>query len=164
MTTTIAELFQHNRWANLRLLDLCSGLDDQRLDATAPGTYGRVRDTLVHLLAAEERYLTLLTGQAPEKPLREGGGFPGFEELRERARRSGDELARVAARIEPTTALRGTRQGKPYTVQAVVPLIQAINHATEHRAHVVTILSQHGVEPPALDGWAYGREQGFMGA
>ena len=37
--------------------------------------------------------------------------------------------------------------------------LQAINHATEHRAHVATILSQHGVAPPELDGWTYDEEK-----
>jgi uncharacterized damage-inducible protein DinB len=40
----------------------------------------------------------------------------------------------------------------------MVPMIQAINHATEHRVHIAAILTQLGVEPPTLDGWQYGQE------
>lgn len=158
MATVLVELFNHNRWANLHLLDACAGLSDEQLDASTPGTYGRIRDTLVHLLAAEERYVTLLTGQPPERPLRESDGFPGLDELRARAHRSGEALIAAAARVRPTKVLRGTRGGQPYAIPVVVPLIQAINHATEHRAHVVTILSQQSIEPPILDGWTYGEE------
>lgn len=39
-------------------------------------------------------------------------------------------------------------------------LVQAINHATEHRAQIMTTLTQAGVEPPSLDGWTYGEEGG----
>ena len=41
--------------------------------------------------------------------------------------------------------LPGTFQGQPYVMPSVVPLMQAINHGTEHRAHVITTLSQQGV-------------------
>ena len=38
---------------------------------------------------------------------------------------------------------------------AMVLLIQAINHATEHRTHIKTILSQQGIQPPEVDSWTY---------
>jgi uncharacterized damage-inducible protein DinB len=95
----------------------------------------------------------------PEHPLRERAPFPGFKELRERAQRSGEALASPAARAQPTQVLRGVWDREPYAISASTILIQAINHATEHRAHVATILSQHGVVPPQLDGWTYGEEK-----
>jgi uncharacterized damage-inducible protein DinB len=55
MNLLLATLFRHNRWANLRLLDTCAGLSDAQWQAGVLGTYGSVRDTLVHLLAAEQR-------------------------------------------------------------------------------------------------------------
>lgn len=162
MDTTLVEMFRHNRWANLRLLDACEGLTDAALDAGATGTYGRARDTLVHLLAAEERYTVLLGGQQPERPLRESEGFPGFAELRARAERSGDALITIATQDPHDKILRGTRGGEAYEMRAVVPLVQAINHATEHRSQVMTILTQQGVEPPDLSGWAFGEGMGYL--
>lgn len=166
---TLTELFRHNLWANLRVLDACAGLNDEQLDATAPGTYGRVRDTLLHILACEEIYVNLLTGHEPVHTLSADSSFPSFDELRQRARRSGEKLVGIAAGIEPTQVLRGTWltkpnawQGKPFAIQAAIPLIQAINHGTEHRSHVATILSQSGIRPPWLDAWAYGVEHGFV--
>ena len=160
MATALAELYRHNLWANLRLLDACAVLGDEHLDASAPGTYGRVRDTLVHLFAAEERYVALLSGRRPERLLSERDPFPGFEELRARARRSGEALIEIAGRTRANRVLRGTWRDEPYAMPATVPLVQAINHATEHRAHVMTILSQRGVELPGIDGWAYGEATG----
>jgi uncharacterized damage-inducible protein DinB len=40
------------------------------------------------------------------------------------------------------------------SVPTAVILVQAINHATEHRSHVATILTQLGIQPPEMDGWA----------
>lgn len=43
-----------------------------------------------------------------------------------------------------------------------VVLVQAINHATEHRTQIFTILTQQGLEPPVLDGWTYGAANDFL--
>lgn len=162
MDQPLTELFRHNRWANLRLLDVCSHLGDGVLDAAAPGTYGRVRDTLVHIVAAEGRYVAGLTERPLENPLREDAPFPGFDELRARADRTGVQLTEIAERTPAAQLLRGSRRGQTYTIEAAVFLVQAVNHGTEHRAHVVSILSQQGVEPPQIDGWAYALEQGAV--
>jgi uncharacterized damage-inducible protein DinB len=158
VNTLLVEFFRHNLWSNLRLLDLCAGLGDEQLRAAAPGPYGTVQDTLVHLLAAEQRYVTLLTGAERESPLHESGGFPGVAALRDAARWSGEALIEAAGRARPSRILRGVRRGRPYALPVAVPLLQAINHATEHRTQVVGTLSPHGIEPPAIDGWAFERE------
>lgn len=54
MSAELTELFKHNLWGNLRLLDACEKLSDEQLDATSPGTYGSIRDTLVHIASGEE--------------------------------------------------------------------------------------------------------------
>ncbi len=161
MNAILSEIYRHNLWANLRLLDTCATLGNDDLDASAPGTYGRVRDTLVHLVGAEEGYAAALSGTPPENPLRGRSAFPSFAELREHAQRSGEALIAAAEQIAPGTVVRGTRRGQPYAIRAEALLIQAVNHATEHRAHVVSILSQRGVVVPDLDGWAYAEAVGL---
>ncbi len=158
MTSALSELFKHNLWANLRLLDVCAGLDEAGLAAGVPGTYGSLRDTFVHLVAAEGRYVALLSDRQPDQSFNERTGFPGWEALRERARHSGEALIAIAQDFDAARVLRGTRNGEAYELPAVVPMLQAINHATEHRTHIATILTQQGVEPPVLDGWHYNEE------
>jgi uncharacterized damage-inducible protein DinB len=41
-------------------------------------------------------------------------------------------------------------------------LTQAINHSTEHRAQIATILTQQGIEPPDMSGWAYMEAAGLF--
>lgn len=161
MKTTLVDLFTHNKWANLRLLDACAGLDETHLEATAPGTYGKVADTLLHLMAAEERYVILLTGRVPDDPIHERKGFPGLAVLREHAAQSGDALIGLAQDDPYEEILKGSYGGDTYEMRAVVPLVQAIHHASEHRGHVMTILGQLGMEQPDLSGWAYGTEMGY---
>ena len=35
-------------------------------------------------------------------------------------------------------------------------MVQIINHATEHREQICSMLTALGVTPPDLDGWDYG--------
>lgn len=155
MSALLAEFFRHNAWANQRLLDVCAGLTEQQLDATAPGTFGSIRDTLVHLIGAEKRYLAALTGVELERPLGGAIDFPGFAALREQSRRSGDDLIEVTRRTPSNRIVRGVRGGEPFAIPAAIFLIQAIDHATEHRTHIRTILTSLGIEPPNLDAWAF---------
>lgn len=156
MATPLATLFAHNTWANLRLLDRCQELEASALELSAPGTYGAVLPTLVHLVAAEERYLARFRGEDRAAPRPEDQQpLPTLAELRERAIQAGEGLQAEAAASGAGRAVLGTWAGKPMAHRAEVLLIQAINHSTEHRGHVVSILNQNGIETPGLDGWAY---------
>ena len=153
----IVAYFRHNTWANLKLLDACEGLSDEQLDLTAPGTFGTIRETLLHIVLNEQNYLSLLTAQAPENPLHRGQ-WPGIADLKERAGTLGAALAAQSARVQLTTVLRPTFQGQEVDLPAYIVLLQAINHGAEHRTHITTIMSHHGLEAPALDAWAFNDE------
>jgi len=153
MTTGLADFFKYNRWANLTLLDLCAELSDEQLDATTPGTYGSIRDTLWHILSCEEGYVRHFTGTTPLPPLKEMAEFPGFAELRRRAERSGSELITIAEQRDLSETF--WLDGGAYESPAIIVLIQAINHGVDHRSQIATILSLQGIEPPDLAGWGY---------
>ena len=155
--TALTMLLQHNLWANQRLIDLCAGLTDEQFDAGAPGTYGTVRDTLAHIVGAECRYAAALAGAALPDLLAPGDAFTGFDTLRDLARWSGETLIGAASEVDRAghTSVDGLWHDEPFDLPAVHFVIQAINHATEHRAQIKMILTQQGIEPPELDGWEY---------
>ncbi len=155
MPTPLAEMFQHNLWANLRLLDVCASLTDDQLSLTLPGTYGTIRDTLLHIARGEEAYVFRLIGQRPEPSLRDITEFPGFALLRERLQASGDQLIAIAGQFDPGQNIPIPFDEVIHSVPATVLLIQAINHATDHRSQIATMLTQQGVTPPDMDGWTY---------
>jgi uncharacterized damage-inducible protein DinB len=160
MSQILAHVFRHHLWANSKLLDVCEELEDIALDATATGTYGSLRDTLVHMFAAEERYLRAMIDYSPGEPLHEGT-YPGFGVLRERAVESGEALIDVAEREVGDRIITGEHpvRGK-YAIPVSTFIAQAVNHATEHRSHVCTVLTQAGIEAPVLDVWTYEQEEG----
>ena len=42
-----------------------------------------------------------------------------------------------------------------------VVLAQLVHHGNEHRTQATTILGSHGIDPPEISGWAYGRAVGI---
>jgi uncharacterized damage-inducible protein DinB len=155
MSEGLVELFRHNAWANQRLFDVCEGLSDAQLDATSVGTYGSIRTTLVHIVGAQERYVAALSETGPVSVIRERAPFRDLVELRDGARTSGEALVELAAQAQSGATVVTTWRGDEYTLPVWLLLLQAINHATEHRAQVSAILTQQGITPPSMDGWTY---------
>ncbi|HKP52849.1 MAG TPA: DinB family protein [Chloroflexia bacterium] len=155
----VVDLFRHNTWANMKLLEACEGLGDEHLGANMAGTFGAIRDTLIHIVGAEVSYVKRVTGRMPEEPLKRGE-LPSFEVMKKAARWTGEELLQLALKAGPTDMVLETGEGGSVKYPLTSLLTQAINHATEHRAQVATILTQQGIEPPDMSGWAYMEEMG----
>jgi uncharacterized damage-inducible protein DinB len=154
------EAFRYNRWANLHLLDVCAKLSEDQLHLTAPGTYGTVAATFLHLLAAEQRYLRRLAGTKPEISEREAA--PPMAVLREHAARSGDQLIEAARRITPEDSIEEERGGRLTKLQLGVVIVQALHHGNDHRTHICTILGHHQIAYGDMDVWAYGEATGAI--
>ena len=147
-------LYQHHLWANLRLLEACAGLSDEQLDTTVAGTFGSIRDTLQHLVLAEQGYFSRIsTGRRLQRP--EGAPPPTMAQLADSLRQTGAGLIDWASRVQGDDAVEIDWDGELRSVPKTILLTQAINHATEHRSQVMTILTQLGVQPPDCDAWTY---------
>ena len=154
----LVKLFEHNNWANSQIIQACSALSDEQLDAEPQSaTKGSIRRTLSHLVSSQRGYLSLLTmpvEERPDTPL-------AFGELQESARISGEGLVALARESSnyPKTQLQTT---DGYFVEPWVVMVQVINHATEHREQIKSMLSALGVTPPNIDGWDYGEARNAL--
>ncbi len=164
MTETLIDLFRHNQWANEKIVAFCRAQPDELLDKGVAGTYGTTRATLMHFLASEEWYLFRLTGKKFEDLLEEDDPFPGFDDLERRVKRSGEAVIEAARTTTygPTYRTMSDEEGKVYEVNVPPVLVQVINHATEHRAHIMTTLSALGAGPIEIDAWRWGLATGGM--
>jgi uncharacterized damage-inducible protein DinB len=151
----LVELFRHNLWANLTLIDLCVTLPDEILETNVPGTFGGIRESLTHLVGAEERYLLALAGGSKRRNPTLEEIAPDLATLRERAHQSGERFVAYAGTVEGNPTLDVTWDGQTYKMPAAFYLVQAINHSTEHRSQVKIALTQAGISPPELDGWTW---------
>jgi len=148
----LARLFEHDNWANLQIIEACSALSAEQLDAEPQSaTKGSIRGTMSHLVASQRGYLALLTlpvEARPTAPL-------AFEELQESARISGEGLLSLAKDESTISKIQlQTRDG--FYVEPWVVMLQIINHATEHREQIKSMLSSLGLTPPEIDGWDFG--------
>ena len=155
--TPLVVLFRHNLWANLRLIDACAALDTAQSAVTMTGTYGSIFDTLHHIARAEQSYLGILTGRPPETRLRLDRAT-NMVEIQEQVRLAGEGLIAYAAGVAPSDVGYSDDdedENLVWPIPAGMLLTQVINHATEHRAQIMTILTQQGIEAPELSGWKF---------
>ena len=147
----LEKLFEHNNWANQKIIQACYALSDEQLDAVPQSvTKGTIRRTLLHLVHSQLGYLSLLTMPVDQRP----DVAPTFAEFQESARLSGEGLLALARGEQKPFSSRLTTRDGFYTEPWVV-MLQAINHATEHREQIKSMLSALGVAPPDIDGWDF---------
>ena len=149
----LEKLFEHNNWANQKIIQACYALSEEQLDSEPQSvTKGTIRRTLVHLVSSQESYLRTLTVPLEE---RLHPRTVTFAELEESARSSGEGLLSLArGEQKPFEVRLKTRDG--FDTEPWVVMLQVINHATEHREQIKSMLSALGVTPPDMDGWDYG--------
>jgi uncharacterized damage-inducible protein DinB len=155
------DLARHNAWATLQLLDYCGELDSSMLNATSPGTYGAILETLQHIVDPEASYLWRLTGAWPAHPWQDDEAV-GLDVLAERATILGTTLDRFLAGEWDSEVQAEARDddGEVFAVPVGILLAQALHHASEHRAHVCTILGAQGYQPPSVSAWGYAFDSG----
>lgn len=149
----LIKLFEHNNWANQKIIEACSALRDEQLDAEPQSaTEGSIRSTLLHLVSAQYGYLRLLTLPLEQ---RQDRVTVQFAELAESLNASGERLLELAKGESKLPATRLQTRDEYYAEPWVI-MVQIINHATEHREQIKSMLTALGVTPPSIDGWDYG--------
>ncbi|MBL8162600.1 MAG: DinB family protein [Anaerolineae bacterium] len=153
-TDTLTTLFGHNLWANLRLLESCAALTEEQLNATSIGAFGSIRDILEHIVSAERSYFSRIsTGQRYNAP--EGAPPMTLAQMTESVRTTGAGFIEWLPKVQPQDTVTIDWDGTPRDVPKTYILTQVINHATEHREQIKTIMTGLGIEPPDLQGWEY---------
>lgn len=160
----LVELFKHKTWATLLVIEALQAVDADVLDLTTPGTYGTIRATLQHLVAADESYLATITREQPAHPLpAEQASLEALAQLTRELGSRWDALAR-----DPEAASREVITMDGWRTPAAIPIAQAIHHAECHRGHVLSVIGAHGIELPGLDigedldVWHHGIAVGLM--
>jgi uncharacterized damage-inducible protein DinB len=160
MTSSVLEDgFGHHVWATLRLIDSCLPLGDQQLETPVPATYGSIIDTMRHLVGADSSYLFVLSGE--RTALIEEDRM-ALRELRTVMEGHAGAWAELLARdVDPGAVLvRHRDDGSDSHAPRSIRLVQALHHGTDHRSQICTALTTFGVEPPNIDVWDFGEQDG----
>ena len=161
-TSLLADAFGHHVWATLRLIDTCRTLSPEQLATAVPGTYGTILETMRHLVGADASYLFVASdGRHPAIDEDE----MGLTELRAVMEHHGPAWAELlGGQIDPERVVTRHRDdGSETWAPLGVRLAQVIHHGTDHRSQVCTALTALGIEPPAIDVWDFGAEDGRVG-
>ena len=120
------------------------------------GPTGSIGATLVHTANAQVGYAARLLDVERPDSLAEDP-FPGFDALTERFALGNSQLeqAALSANQDREVEVTGDDPVGTWRMPVSLFLVQAINHGTEHRSQVATILTRLGIEPPEMDGWTY---------
>jgi len=155
----LADAFGHHVWATDRVLDACAALTDDQLATNVPGTYGSILDTARHLVGADRSYLFVLSGGRVAQIDEAGMDVPALRHAMATA--EADWAAILATADDPDeVVVRRRDDGTESHAPRGVRLAQAIHHGTDHRSQICTALTTLGIEPPLIDVWEYGEEQG----
>ena len=156
-------LFDYNDWADARILAACTRVTPEQY--AAPNSYGRggLRATMVHILDNLWQQRITLQGYYREPLADEAAydatelhedAFPTLPMLRERWMIEQREMRAYLDTLTEET-LNGTiRYVIPGAVREHVVwhlLLDAINHATQHRSEAAVLLTDYGQSPGDFD-------------
>jgi uncharacterized damage-inducible protein DinB len=157
--SVLEDAFGHHVWATLRLVDASLALTPEQLGVAVPGTYGPIFETVRHLVGADSSYLFAMTGG--RTPLIDEDRMD-LSELRAAMESQGPAWSGLVAQdLDPDAiTVRRRDDGSETHAPMGIRLAQALHHGTDHRSQICTALTTLGVEPPAIDVWDFGLEDG----
>jgi uncharacterized damage-inducible protein DinB len=158
-------LYEFNAWANHRILDACAPLSASQFTQHIEASFPSVRDTVVHICAAEWIWLERWKGRSPVKAEWDAFAkdFTGLQSIRDyRADLEAKQMEFVAG-ITPESLAQGhsfrTLDGTPYTQPLWQMMQHVVNHSSYHRGQVTMMLRQLDAKPIGTDLIAFYRER-----
>jgi uncharacterized damage-inducible protein DinB len=159
--SVLEDAFAHHVWATLRLLDVCLALSPEQLETGVPGTYGSILETQRHIVGADAWYLFAMTeGKTP----RIDEDHMDLAELRSQMESHGAAWSSLLTpELDPDSVIvRRRDDGSETHAPMGIRLAQALHHGTDHRSQICTALTTLGVEPPLIDVWDFGEQDGSV--
>lgn len=156
----LEDAFAHHIWATLRLIDACLALSPEQLATTVPGTYGSILKTVRHLVGSDAWYLFTMTGRRSDLIDED---HMSLAELRAAMEVDSAAWSRLLAKdLDPDAVLTEVDDDDGFQKRAPVGIrfAQALHHGTDHRSQICTAITTLGVEPPGIDVWDFGLDDG----
>ncbi len=154
-------LLDYHYWARDRLLDALDPLTPEQFARDLGSSFRSIRETLVHVYAAEWAWWSRWQGRSPASMLA-ADEFPDVASVREAWRRLERDVRAFLDQLGPDgidqrisyRLLNGTEGASIFSHM----LQHVVNHASYHRGQITTMLRQVGAAPPkGMDLIAYHR-------
>ncbi len=149
----IESLYDYGEWANKKLFAVSSQLTPEQFAQPVAGSYGSIRNTLVHALSTEWGWLDRCGG-AKRGPALKGEDYPALESVVTHWNRVDGYVREFLATLSDADLLRNVEyfneRGR-YSMPIGELLHHGANHAVHHRGQVALILRMLGYTPGNFD-------------
>ena len=144
-------LHAYNAWASSRMLDAVAAVPPDQYTRNLGTGHGSIHLTLVHMVAAEKRWLSRWIGK-PEPSLVTAAEVPTLDALRKLWESVGFETARFLGsltdrKLQETIAAT-TPEGGTFRITVQQSIQHVVDHSSYHRGQAAALLRQLGHAPP----------------
>jgi uncharacterized damage-inducible protein DinB len=148
--TDLKTMLDYHYWARDRVLEAVEGLAPDQFDKDLGSSFKSIRETLVHVYAAEWAWHSRWKGTSPTALLT-SEPFPdvtsirrAWSQLETEVRRFVEDLGDAGiAKVFQYKLLNGSAGSSPFWQM----LQHVVNHASYHRGQITTMLRQLGAQP-----------------
>ena len=150
----IIDLYSYDDWANQKLLNAVNNLENEEFIRDLSSSFKSIRDTMVHILGAEELWLSRWMREQG-RTLLNSDDFPTCSSLADRWDDYRDEinsfiLSLTEENLSHEISYKNLKE-IPYSLELWKQMLHVTNHSSFHRGQVVTMLRQLKKQPPSLD-------------
>lgn len=147
-------LFDYGYWANKQLFGVLSQLSAEQFTQPVAGSYGSVRNTMVHILSAEWGWLDRCGGTQRGAAL-DASAYPTLAALVERWQQVEGYVREFLSTLRDEDLDRSVEfafgGGPKHTLRLGELLHHAANHGVHHRGQVALLLRILGYAPGNFD-------------
>ena len=150
----IIELYNYDNWANNRLLNAVGQLENEEFIRDLSSSYRSIRDTMVHIIGAEELWLSRWRGEQG-RTLLKSENFPTYTSLTDRWVDFINQIdpfleSLIESDLVEVISYKNLK-GIPYSVELWKQMLHVTHHSSYHRGQVATMLRQLMKQPPLVD-------------
>jgi uncharacterized damage-inducible protein DinB len=150
----------YHYWARDVSLDAVAALSPELFTRRMEGSFKSVRDTIVHIYAADMAWYTRWLGESPTSLLAYDS-FPDVASLRQAWTELEGKVRPFVSGLGETGVSRvfeyKLMNGQPGASPFWQMLVHVVNHGSYHRGQVTTLLRQLGMQPRSTDMIAFYR-------
>lgn len=150
----LERLYDFSYWANRKLFDVIAQLSDEQFTAKVGGSYGSIRNALVHVMSAEWGWLDRCGGQ-PRGPRLDPNDYPTAQLLIETWTRVEGYVRSFLPTLTDEDLDRkiefSLSAGSTHRATLGDLLHHSLIHAVHHRGQVALMLRELGVTPGNFD-------------
>ena len=147
-------LFDYSYWANRKLLGVLSQLTTEQFTQSVAGSYGSVRNTMVHMLSAEWGWLDRCGG-APRGPALDAADYPTLASVVDQWKQVEGSVREFLSTLRDEDLDRVVEfaigSGPRHAMRLGDLMHHAANHGVHHRGQVALLLRGLGFTPGNFD-------------